>query len=56
MKRIIPGILFLLVSLNALGQEIYWGDEVPDNWTGEWAEEYRTVAEKSNFEVSLFRL
>ncbi len=44
----------LMLSAPAAGQEphtqqIYWGDEVPAGWTGEWPDELRTVAEKTDF-------
>jgi len=43
-----------LASDPAAGQEpagspIYWGNEVPVGWTGEWPDELRTVAEKTDF-------
>jgi hypothetical protein len=30
-------------------RQLYWGDEVPPGWTGEWADELRTVPEKTGF-------
>ncbi len=36
------------ITVNA--QKIYWGDEVPKGWNGQWADKYLTVAEKSGYE------
>ncbi len=52
MKKII--MLFLLalclvVSVNAQQDKIYWGNEVPDNWNGDWPEKYQTACEKAAF-------
>ena len=33
----------------AAQQKIYWGDEVPAGWHGQWAGEVQTVAERSGF-------
>src|SRR5262249_45214723 len=30
-------------------QKIYWGDEVPAGWHGQWPAEVQTVAERSGF-------
>jgi hypothetical protein len=48
---IAPLILFFLtlgISVNA--QKIYWGNEVPPGWIGQWADKFLTVAEKSGYE------
>ena len=52
MKRIILFVGLILLILPAVGQKIYWGDEVPDNWTGNWAEEFLTSAEKTEFKYT----
>ena len=39
----------LLCSGAAAQQQMYWGNDVPEGWNGEWPEELRTVAEKSDF-------
>ena len=30
-------------------QKIYWGDEVPSGWTGQWPQDLQTVAERTGF-------
>jgi len=30
-------------------QRIYWGDEVPSGWTGQWPDDLRTVPERSSY-------
>ncbi len=42
-------ILFgVFISLSAQ-QDILWGDEVPENWNGNWPDKYLTACEKSDF-------
>ena len=31
-------------------KKIYWGNEVPDGWNGDWPSEFLTVPEKTNYE------
>ena len=50
MKKILFVLILLCVILPIHAQKIYWGDEVPVNWTGDWAEEFLTTAEKTNYE------
>ena len=50
MKRKYLIIIALILPVLLFGQKIYWGDEVPENWTGNWPEEYLTTPEKTNFE------
>lgn len=52
MKKTIIALLLISLILPASAQKIYWGDEVPDNWTGNWAEEYLTTPEKSEYTKS----
>ena len=33
----------------AIGQQIYWGDNLPTNWNGKWPAELQTVAERTGF-------
>ncbi len=42
-------ILFFSYSF-AAPQKIYWGNEVPAGWRGNWPEQLMTTAEKTNFE------
>jgi hypothetical protein len=38
------------LSLNAVSaQKIYWGDEVPAGWNGQWPQVLQTVAERTNY-------
>ena len=37
------------VFCQAEGQQIYWGDQVPENWNGDWPEELLTASERSGF-------
>jgi len=41
---------FFVPSAEAKPQKIYWSNEVPAGWRGEWPEELRTVPEKTSFE------
>lgn len=41
--------LVLLCSGATAQQQMYWGNEVPEGWNGEWPAELLTVAEKSDF-------
>ena len=38
-----------IVLLQGAQQKIYWGDEVPPQWSGKWAAGLQTVAERSRF-------
>jgi hypothetical protein len=51
-KSIIFILVFLVSGLLVLSetQEIYWGDSVPDNWNGNWPDQYQTTPEKTNYE------
>ena len=33
----------------AAARQVYWGDDVPAGWTGQWPDELRTVAERTAF-------
>ena len=48
-KRLVLLILCVIVCLSLAGQEIFWGNEVPENWNGDWPEKYRTACEKAGF-------
>ncbi len=50
MNRILIGIFLISLGLGSYGQNIYWGDEVPEKWNGEWAEQYLTKAEITKYE------
>ena len=43
--------LICLVSGLATGgqEEIYWGDEVPEKWNGDWPEKFQSVPERTDF-------
>jgi hypothetical protein len=41
--------LGILTGGVAAQQKIYWGDEVPAGWHGQWAAEVQTAAERSGF-------
>jgi hypothetical protein len=49
MKRFVFVLLFGSFSVVLFCQSIYWGDEVPQQWTGEWVEKYLTTPEKSAY-------
>ncbi|MBT7091947.1 MAG: hypothetical protein HN936_01790, partial [Bacteroidetes bacterium] len=49
MKKILSALLLLSLILPSHAQKIYWGDDVPDNWTGDWENEFLTTPEKSNY-------
>lgn len=49
MKKIITTLLLLSLILPTHGQKIYWGDEVPENWTGDWVKEFLITPEKTNY-------
>ncbi|MCX7974807.1 MAG: M14 family metallopeptidase [Candidatus Aminicenantes bacterium] len=36
--------------LSSVSHKIYWGNEVPAGWRGNWPEELLTIPEKTNFE------
>ncbi len=42
-------LLFLYSSFSYAQQKIYWGNEVPENWNGDWPEKYQTACEKAGF-------
>lgn len=44
-------VLFVtILNSHSIAQtEIYWGNDVPKNWNGDWAEELRTPCEQSRF-------
>ena len=46
---VVLGAAVALSGLVAAQQKIYWGDEVPSGWHGQWATEVQTVAERSGF-------
>jgi zinc carboxypeptidase len=41
--------LFMVGSFAHAQQDIYWGNEVPENWNGDWPEKYQTACEKAGF-------
>ena len=47
--------IMLFIAIFAFGQilaqekEIYWGNDVPENWNGDWSDNLRTPSEKSGF-------
>ncbi|KPJ89496.1 MAG: hypothetical protein AMS18_12415 [Gemmatimonas sp. SG8_17] len=45
----IAAFALLCCSAAAAQQKIYWGNEVPEGWNGEWPAELQTIAEKTNF-------
>ena len=52
MKRTLAALpLLVLLSVLAVTaqQKIYWGDEVPTGWTGKWATDLQTLAERTKF-------
>lgn len=50
MKRIAALCTFYLLTNSTFAQnKTYWGNDVPNNWTGNWPDSMRTEAEKSNF-------
>ena len=49
MNRLIICIVLLFVAGYTFGQNIYWGDDVPENWTGTWEDKYLTTAEKTDY-------
>jgi hypothetical protein len=48
-------LLALILALNSYAipavaqQQFYWGNDVPENWAGDWPAELLTVAERSDF-------
>lgn len=47
---IIMAVSLLLVNLSATQEsKIYWGSEVPAGWNGDWPENIKTPAEKTDF-------
>ena len=60
--RVLTLLCSLVITHTATAQDLddivadpdmLWGNELPDGWTGEWPEELRTVAEKTNFTRSI---
>jgi hypothetical protein len=45
----IAALILFCCSAVAAQQKIYWGNEVPEGWNGEWPAELQTVAEQTNF-------
>lgn len=41
-------VFFTIINLSAQ-DDIFWGNNVPQNWTGDWPDELRTASEKANF-------
>ena len=37
------------IGVSAMQQKIYWGDDVPANWNGTWADDLRIPPEKTKF-------
>ena len=37
-------LTLLCCSVAAAQQKIYWGNEVPDGWNGEWPAQFQTIA------------
>ncbi len=50
MSRILIAALMIFISFPSQGQKIYWGDEVPEKWNGEWPAKYLITPEKTNYE------
>lgn len=51
MRRITITLIFLIITsfITSGAQNIYWGDQVPKGWNGNWNEKFLTVAEKSGY-------
>jgi len=47
--RMVLVVLLGLVSIALAKQDIYWGNQVPENWNGDWSEKFRTSCEKAGF-------
>lgn len=46
---LVGGLAILSASMTAQQPRIYWGDDVPAGWHGEWSADLQTVAERTNF-------
>lgn len=44
------GLILFSLSLTGSAQKIYWGDEVPKNWSGKWQKNLQITPEKTNYE------
>jgi hypothetical protein len=42
-------VIAALASAAIAPQKIYWADEVPPGWSGQWPTELQTIAERSKF-------
>ncbi|MEX0314388.1 MAG: M14 family metallopeptidase [Allomuricauda sp.] len=49
MKRVLYLFFLLNLSLTFAQDDIYWWNELPENWNGNWPEELQTACEKSDF-------
>src|SRR5580698_58668 len=52
MRGVFVAILALMSVLPIQAQnspKIYWGDEVPKSWNGQWPEDLRTIPERTDF-------
>ena len=50
MRFLAPILSLALITVGAAAQQqMYWGNEVPESWTGDWPNELLTVAERSDF-------
>lgn len=50
MNNRITTIIIILCSLSTFSQnDTYWGNNVPENWNGEWPVKLQTKSEKANF-------
>ena len=43
------GILLICFIQTAWAQHIYWGNEVPEHWNGQWDAVYQTIPEKTDY-------
>ena len=52
-RRVLPVLVLVTAIVGGLvasaQQKIYWGDDVPPNWTGTWPVELQTVVERSGY-------
>src|SRR5688500_5534244 len=49
MKLITLLILLIVTSFAFAQHTIYWGNDVPPSWNGNWPDHLRTESEKANF-------
>jgi hypothetical protein len=53
LPRIVIATLLLILSgarvLAAQDPQIYWGDDVPSGWNGDWPEELQTIPERTGY-------